>query len=617
MELTSYSSMLRRLAVLACSLAVTAAALAAAGCLTVFEGRLVIRLGKGGLYHWAFAPEFFLVALLAVVALVVAAPSRRARVAALCANHPALLTAFGALASMLYLLGQWRLPWELYLPLIIAGTLALSLAVRTLPVARLAPLSDRRWPVPALVPATTGALVALAWAIFRGYPYVVDSSCQWVQAKLLATGRLYVPAPELPDFFRTQAMVVADGRWYSQYLPGHVAILALAERLAPGAAWLVNPLAGGGSIWLTAWLGGRLYDRRTGLLAAALLAISPLFLIQQSEMMNHGTAHLLLLAATCRIVAMPGSARPWLNAAGAGLAAGWVLAMRPLTAAGLMLPMAVVGLVRILPLVPRRALVVGAGLGGFAVPVALLLLYNFGTTGSPLHTGYGIANPAMHQMGFDSQFRPTQGLVNSLNNLFAMNVWFLALAVGSWLPLVVFVLLGKWRGPDVMLLAMVASLSGAYALYRYQDSWFGPRFLYESLFAIALLSARGILAVTEALARLVGREGARRLALLAVLPVVQDAGFFLRERGGDFHGWHRVAHLSSLPVLERFAGDPSAVVFVPPTTPDLFILANMRYPEGPLFPNDLGARNGELMEHLPGRRFYRWDGTTITPIAGP
>ncbi|HET9334123.1 MAG TPA: hypothetical protein VFQ21_11150, partial [Gemmatimonadota bacterium] len=83
-------------------------------------------------------------------------------------------------------------------------------------------------------------LVVASTLAFDRRPLLVDAVIQLFQAEIFASGRLTAPAPAAPEFFVTQHMVLDGARWYSQYPPGHAAVLALGALL--GAAWLV-PIA--------------------------------------------------------------------------------------------------------------------------------------------------------------------------------------------------------------------------------------------------------------------------------------------------------------------------------------------------------------------------------------
>ena len=81
----------------------------------------------------------------------------------------------------------------------------------------------------------------ISWFVFDHIPHVQDTVAQLFQAKLFAAGKLYLPSPPLPQFFDLMH-VINDGRWYSQYPPGHPLLLLLGVLIH--APWIINPLLG-------------------------------------------------------------------------------------------------------------------------------------------------------------------------------------------------------------------------------------------------------------------------------------------------------------------------------------------------------------------------------------
>src|SRR5262249_55202661 len=120
---------------------------------------------------------------------------------------------------------------------------------------------------------------------FGGYPHVQDSIAQQFQAKILARGRAWVPAPPHGDFFLQDFLVQDHGRWYSQYPPGQAALLALGE--LADTPWLVCPLL---AVLTGLWLyhtARRIYGGRTAGLVLLMFCLSPFVWFMSGERMNH------------------------------------------------------------------------------------------------------------------------------------------------------------------------------------------------------------------------------------------------------------------------------------------------------------------------------------------
>ncbi|MDE3061326.1 MAG: hypothetical protein KGJ06_09975, partial [Pseudomonadota bacterium] len=142
------------------------------------------------------------------------------------------------------------------------------------------------------------AAVALSWHCFDFYPIYTDTEGQYVHAKYLAMGHLTWTAPPLSYFYYIPMSVDIDGRWYSQYQPLHVMVIALGHLLH--APWMVNPTEGALALVVTYLLARRVTDETTARLAAALMLGCQMVLFMSSEYMNHASA---LLCTTLFLLA--------------------------------------------------------------------------------------------------------------------------------------------------------------------------------------------------------------------------------------------------------------------------------------------------------------------------
>ena len=173
-------------------------------------------------------------------------------------------------------------------------------------------LSLPRWSFVALAAGTMFAVAnAISWGIFEHIPHIQDSIAQVFQARIFATGRIFLPAPAFPDFFDYTHIInvgaqtghpatgfeVAGwpgplGRWYSQYTFMHPLVLLPFVRL--GIPWLANPLLGALTVGATYFLGRELYDETTARLGAGLMVASPFVFNMSAEFMNHSSALLFV-----------------------------------------------------------------------------------------------------------------------------------------------------------------------------------------------------------------------------------------------------------------------------------------------------------------------------------
>jgi hypothetical protein len=348
----------------------------------------------------------------------------------------------------------------------------------------------------------TGSIAALISALaFGRNPHILDTVAQLFQARIFAQGSVTAPAPAHIEFFIGQFSLQHEGRWFSQYPPGHSALLALGLRA--GLPWLVNPLAAAGTLVLVHGIARRLLGERTGRLATLLFAVSPFVLLMSGSYMNHVTVSFFLALAFYAAVrgVQGGPTAGWATVA--GLALGFAVAIRPLESI-------VWAVVLVLWLAMRRgwrsALGLGATCGVAVIPLAT---YNALTTGHPLRFGYTLLWGSGHGLGFHADpwgepFTPLRSLANTALDLQRLNV-----DLFGWpFPSLLFVLLAlvlanrdeRLRQHVGILSVLLVAAPSAYFFYWHHDTYLGPRFLYASVIPAVLLTAAGIGALDRALA---------------------------------------------------------------------------------------------------------------------
>ncbi len=380
--------------------------------------------------------------------------------------------------------------------------------------------------LPAL--AATVCAILLSGAIFGRIPHVQDSIAQLFQARIFAGGRLWAPAPPLPELFDYTHVVIADGRWYSQYPPGHSLLLVPGVWL--GLPYLINPLLGGLSILGTFLLARELFGRSIARLAVLLAAASPFLLLMSAEFMSHASS---LFAMTFFLFFFFRALRTQRVSDGAvaGIFCALGLLVRPYSAVAIALPCALLALARLRnDRALMRPFAWTAGLA--AAGLLLLLLYNWGTTGSPFVFGYSkLAGDLDVGLGFGKgpvPHTPGRGLHFTWQRLTELNERLFEWPVTSLWPIAVALAIAALRGGRAgrrawLLASFPASLLVLYFFYWYQDAndCFGPRYLYEALGPLVILASVGVAAVGEALAQgLRARGGASRWGFLLSVAVV-------------------------------------------------------------------------------------------------
>ncbi len=327
---------------------------------------------------------------------------------------------------------------------------------------------------------------------FEHMPHNHDSVAQLFQARIFATGRLFLDSPRFPDFFDL-FHIINHGQWYSQYPFLHS--LLLAPGVLIGMPWIINPLLGALTVPAIYLLGREVYDERTGRLAGILACFTPFIFNMSGEFMNHSSALLfttLFLLFYFRVLRQG----RWRQALLAGVFLGLVVNIRPYTALGVALPFAAYGLYRAVKdpkrLVPRFGLMVL----GLAAVSSLTFAYNWLTNGDPLLFGYVVKWGAGHGIGFGKSgwgmiHTPLRGLVNAGNDLNLLNKVLFEWPIPSLLPLAVLFAAGTKDRRDWLLFLGFAGLVVAYFFYWFHHAFFGPRFLYESAACLVILTVRG------------------------------------------------------------------------------------------------------------------------------
>jgi hypothetical protein len=320
----------------------------------------------------------------------------------------------------------------------------------------------------------------------------------------------------------------------------------------------------------------------------------------------------------------------------AGAALAVMINVRPLNALVLAVPAAVYGLVLLSrvwdrtgarnSLLVRFVLIAAATFAGFL----LFLGYNYLTTGNALVNGYKVYTMlAYHNANWGLGFgvrgweswgahTPGRGLIQAVTNLNALNRHLLESPLPGLLLIVLLFVTFPRGANDWFLLATFLCLPVAYFFYWFQDLCFGPRFLYESLAPVLVLSSQGVLAFPRFLKESAGPQTAERargtimIGLILSLTATIFVGLppllkFYRESY-----WGVDDKVQALVQRQRIT---NAVVFVTAEFSycgnvwDSYygagFLGNRLDFHGPVvYARDRDDENYILIRHFPGRRYY-------------
>jgi hypothetical protein len=179
-----------------------------------------------------------------------------------------------------------------------------------------------------------GLVLSVAHELFPYHSLNHDEGVYLQQAAMLLEGKLALEPP-VPEAVRPWFFVSEGGRMYPKYAP--VAALLFAPGLALGVPRVGLAVIAATSVALVGLLGREAFDDRVGLVAAALVATAPLFVLSSAVFLSYApTTALNLLFALAYVRAVR---RESLRYAGiAGLAVGLAFFSRPFTAVLFALP---------------------------------------------------------------------------------------------------------------------------------------------------------------------------------------------------------------------------------------------------------------------------------------
>ncbi len=523
------------------------------------------------------------------------------------------LRSVGALSISLTLTGTSIISYGLYLCMSSRwfGTNSLNRVLERLE--RKIFKSNIRWFLGGLMTIFILLTVAISYNIFYFLPHINDSAVQYIHAKIFASGHLTAPSHPMGKFFDVGHAVDYQGRWFSHYPPGHIAILSLGQRM--GMPWLINPLLGASTILLLYLLGKEIFSEKVGRLAAFLGLCSVQMLIMSSEYMNNATALLFTMAFALTFIRMIRK-KSWIYGIACGLTLGMVLLTRPLSAVGIAAPFAFYALMRLRKSPKCFWLPMSMAALAFGACLMLQGLYNLQTTREFWTYAYkarageyasiGLGQPLQGESGRHTFGR---GLGHSSNNIIGLNYFLFGWPIPSLIFAVSLFLLPRinpWRN---LLWISFFSLLGVYIFYSYQDFLFGARYAYESVGFLIVLTAAGIVRAPATWRRLTQSQQPLEILQYKIRWVVALCIVF--GMATTLPATSKALSFNQAIISERLApknlrahGIDHAIVFVK----DHLMFLSIYYPQSDTAPiiyaKDLGDENRQLMGYYPNRTVY-------------
>jgi len=338
-------------------------------------------------------------------------------------------------------------------------------------------------------------------SVFNFRPHNVDSVAQMFQARIFTSGRFLLPSFEHPEFFSTLNTINDSSGWYSQYPPGHSAILAFGLLL--GIEKFLPALLSFGSVIFFYLFMKNMFDSRSAQVALLLSVVCPFFLFMGAGYMNHVSA-LFFISAAYYFFSKWYLFGKHVDIFVGGVMFGGVFLSRPLDAFALGLPLALIIISRI---IRKKAswITIPFGLLGFMPFVGLFLAYNQRTTGNAFLTGYTKLWGEQHGLGFHTnpwgiQHTPLVGFRNQLTDLSLLGEFLFEWPIPSLLPIAFFFLFArKLSNEDKTLILSFLMLPCVYFFYWHRDAYFGPRFFYSGVLFLVAITARSVVWMHEEL----------------------------------------------------------------------------------------------------------------------
>jgi len=475
----------------------------------------------------------------------------------------------------------------------------------------------------------------VAVRVYESMPHIEDEIAYVWQAQAIAGGELSLPSPPHAKSFLVPFVVDHNGQRFGKYPLGWPVLLAVGEFL--GVRPLVNAFFAGLGVWLTYLLGKRVFSETVGLLAAGLTLISPFFIMNSGSLLSHPFGLFLSLSFSLAWLDAWDLERakirpaywPWLATITAGMTLGILILTRPLTAVGLLLPFSLHGLyllVRSGWAVRWRLVVFGLVVLFF---VSLHFLWQLAVTGDAglnpytiwweydrigFGPGYGHreAGHTLQQARINTEFSLWVGW----HDLFGWGPY-------TWIvPLIGLLAVLRyriWRG--LLLGSVYPSLVLVYLAYWIGSSLFGPRYFYEGLFSLTLLSATGIAWLAgwpvqpgSPWRSYSGWQRARPLLVTAALALLVSMNliFYTPLRVGGMYGLYGISRARLAPFLTSEAQEltPALVVVHPDHWAEYGALLELQTPflDTPwLFVYSRGpGADAALASDFPGRTLFHY-----------
>ncbi len=340
------------------------------------------------------------------------------------------------------------------------------------------------------------ATYLVADKVFEQMSHIEDEMAFVWQAQVLSKGELTRPSPEHPKSYMVPFVIDYNDHRFGKYPLGWPVLLSFGIRL--GRRSFINPILAGLAVWLTYILGKRVWDEKVGLIAVILTLTSPFFLLNSGNLLSHPFS--LVLSASMTLFWLDnfseaGKAQ-WLKTITIGLVLGVLAITRPLTAIGVAIPFAFHAIQLLWQgNMDTRKQILAVGLITLGV-ASLHFFWQAAASGDPFKNLYTLWWE-YDKVGFGEEFgryghtlakalgTAERALRSLARDLFGWGNF-------SWIFLPLGLIASRRNRQAWLVASLFLSLVLIHGTYWIANFLYGPRYFYESLHSLTLLTAAGI-----------------------------------------------------------------------------------------------------------------------------
>lgn len=458
--------------------------------------------------------------------------------------------------------------------------------------------------------------ISISWGIFDAVPHLEDEHATLYQAKLFANGKVTNPDTSLFASFWVPFVVNCNGHLFSKYTPGYSFVLALG--VISHTPWLINPILAALGLFAVFLFCKEIYDERTGLMAASLGLISPMYMMLSGTFLSHSLSFTLLTFFAWAFIKMhkKESTRAMRYAVLCGSLMGFAIITRPWTAVGIGSPFAIYAVAKFIRSPKSYWKLYLATITCCLLIASLLPLYNTITTGNPLTNTYTLIwsydtigfgpTHGSHGYTLEKMWRNLKTDIQEFNQ-FSLG-WPVVQGYGiplAWIVIFLGLLLPKREKKDWLVITPVITLMMAYMAYWARSGGiYGPRYYTEALPFVWIIVSRGLLKFEQyKINYWITRAALLVFVMWNIIMVTQP----VFEKCRDLYNINR----DDARIIEK-ANIHQAIVFVYSDYWTKYANLNWKNPidladADVIYASDRGEENQKVIEAFPGRHIYYYN----------